>query len=75
MQFVMKSITKYVIESALKFVMLKNIKRIMVSRNLRQAHLLEVGMTKIPGEHETLFLVRHVGLRANFSSMKFSLGV
>ena len=53
----------------------KNIKKIMVSRNLRQAHLLEVGLTKIPGDHETLSIVRHVGLHVDFSSMKSSLGL
>ena len=36
-------VPKYILESTLKYVMLKNIKKIMVSRNLRQAHLLEVG--------------------------------
>ena len=44
----------------------------MVSRNLRQAHLLEVGLTKIMGDHETLSEVHHVGLHADFSSMKSS---
>ena len=34
--------------------------------NVRQAHLLEVGLTKIPGYHETLFIVCHVGLHINF---------
>ena len=34
----------------------------MVSQNLRRAYLLEVGLMKIPGDHETLSLVRHVGL-------------
>ena len=29
----------------------------MVSQNLRHTHLLEVGMTKIPEHHETLFIV------------------
>ena len=29
----------------------------MVSWNLCQAHLLEVGMTRIPGDHETLSIV------------------
>ena len=41
----------------------------MISRNLHQAHLLEVVVTKIPGDYETLIIVCHV----NFSSMKFSL--
>ena len=26
-----------------------------------------------PGDHETLFIIRHVGLHVNFSSMKSSL--
>ena len=47
----------------------------MVSRNLRQAHLLEVGLTKIPRGHETLSIVRHVGVHVDFSSMKSSLGL
>ena len=47
----------------------------MVSLNLCQAHLLEVGMTKIPGDHETLSIVRHVGLHVDFSSMNFCLGL
>ena len=47
----------------------------MVSRNLRQTHLLEVRQTKIPGDHETLSIVRHVGLHVDFSSMKSPLGL
>jgi hypothetical protein len=47
----------------------------MVSWNLHQAHFLEVGLTKILGDHETLSKVRHVGLRVDFSSMKYSLGL
>ena len=51
----------------------------MVSRNLRQAHLLEVGLMKIPGDRETLSIIRHVrlhvGLHVDFSSMKSSLGL
>ena len=47
----------------------------MVSRNLRQAHLLEVGLMEIPGNHETLSIIRHVGLHVDFSSMKSSLGL
>ena len=64
-------------ESILKYVMLKKktIKNIMVSRDLRQAHLLEVGLTKIPGDHETLSIIRHVGLHVDFSSMKSSSGL
>ena len=33
----------------------------MVSWDLCQAYLLEVGLTKIPGDHETLPIVCHVG--------------
>ena len=51
----------------------KKIKKAMVSWNLCQAHLLEVGMTKIPGDHESLSIVRHVGLHVYFSFMKSSL--
>jgi hypothetical protein len=32
----------------------------MVSRNFRQAHLLEVGLTQIPIDHAPLSIVRHV---------------
>ena len=47
----------------------------MVSHNLRQAHILEVGLTKIMGDHEILSIVRHVGLHVDFSYMKSSLGI
>ena len=47
----------------------------MVSQNLRQAHLLEVGLTKIPRDHETLSIVRHIRLRVDISSMKSCLGL
>ena len=47
----------------------------MVSRNLRQAHLSDVGLMRIPGDHKTLSIVRHVGLHLDFSSMKSSLGL
>ena len=53
----------------------KIFKKFMVSRNLRKANLLEVGLTKILGDHETLSIVRHVGIHVDFSSMKFSLGL
>ena len=53
----------------------KNIKKVMVSRNLRQAHLLEVGLTQIPVDHAPLSIVRHVGLHVDFSSTNFSLGL
>ena len=45
MQFVMKFVMKYA-------TMKKNIKKFMVSQNLRQAHHLEAGLTKIPGDHK-----------------------
>ena len=44
-------------------------KNVMVSQKLRHAHLLEVGLTQIPGDPETLSIVRHV----DFSSTKSSL--
>ena len=47
----------------------------MVSRNLCQAHLLVVGLTKILWDHETLSIVYHVELHVDFSSMKSSLGL
>ena len=50
-------------------------KKVTVSRNLRQAHLLEVSLKKIMGDHETLSKVRHVGLHVDFSFMKSSLGL
>ena len=49
MEFAFKSALKFV----MKFVMIKNIKKIMVSQNLHQARLLEVGLTKIPGDHDS----------------------
>jgi hypothetical protein len=52
-----------------------NIKKITVLRNLRHAHLLEVGMMKILGDHKTLSILRHVGFHVDFSSMKSSLGL
>ena len=53
----------------------KNIKKVMVSQNLRQTHLLEVDLTKTPRDHKTLIsIVRHVAKTPwNFSSMKSSL--
>ena len=47
----------------------------MVSQNLHQGHLLKVGLTKIPGDHETLSIVRHVGFHVDFPSMKSSLNL
>ena len=46
----------------------------MVSRNLRQAHLLEVGLMQIPVDHAPLSTTCHVGLHVDFSSTNFSLG-
>ena len=53
----------------------KNIKKVMVSQNVRQAHLLEVGLTQIPVDHAPLSIVRHVGLHVTFSSTNSSLGL
>ena len=47
----------------------------MVSRNFGQAHLQEVGLTYIPGGHDTSSIICHVGLHVEFSSMKSSLGL
>ena len=45
---VLEFILESVLEFVLKFVMLEKIfKKFMVSRNFRQAHLLEVGLTQI----------------------------
>ena len=40
----------------------KILKKTTVSWNFHHTHFLEVGLTKIPGDHETISLVRHVGL-------------
>jgi hypothetical protein len=53
----------------------KNIKKIMISRNFCQTHLLEVGLTQIPVDHAPLFIVCHVGLHVDFSSTNFLLGL
>jgi len=45
----------------------------MVFQNLHQTHLLEVGLTKTPRDHETLSIIRHVRLHVDFSFMKSSL--
>ena len=45
----------------------------MVSRNLFQAHLLEVGLTQIPVDHAPLSTTNHVGFHVDFSSTNFSL--
>ena len=49
----------------------KNIKKIMVSRNLHEAHLQEVGLTQIPVDRAPLSIVCHVGLHVDFSSTNF----
>ena len=72
----MESILDYVLEFAPQFVMLEaTIKKVTVSHNLCQVHLLEVGLTKISGDHETLSIVRHVGLHVDFSFMESSLSL
>jgi hypothetical protein len=38
------------------------------------AYLLEVAMMKIPTNHETLFIVYHVGIHVDFSLMIILLG-
>jgi hypothetical protein len=53
----------------------KNIEKVIVSRNLHQTHLLEVGMMQIPVDHTPLSIVRHVGPHVDFSSTNFSLGL
>ena len=70
----MESILKSTLKFVLKFVMLE---KILKNHCLPKfaLDLLEVGLTKIPGDHETLSIVRHVGLHVDFSSMKSSLGL
>ena len=46
----------------------------MVFRNLRRAHLLEVGLTQIPVDHAPLSTTCHVGLHVDFSSTNFFWG-
>ena len=53
----------------------KILKKVMVSHNFCQAHLLEVGLTQILGDHETLFIISHIGLHVDCSSMKSSLNL
>ena len=47
----------------------------MICRNLREAYLLEVGMSQIPTDHGALSTTCHVGLYVDFSSTNFSLGL
>jgi hypothetical protein len=49
----------------------KNIKKIMVSQNFCQTHLLEVGLTQIPIDHAPLSIVRHVGIHVDFHQQTF----
>ena len=51
----------------MKYAMLKKIlKKSRSAANLCWAHLLEVGLRQIPGDRETLSIVRHVGLHVDF---------
>ena len=52
------SIMESVLRSIMKYAMLDFFK-VTVSQILRQSHLLEVGLTQIPEDHETLSIVRH----------------
>jgi hypothetical protein len=75
MGVVLESILEFVLEYALQYV-LKSIvlEKIMVSRNFRQTHLLEVGLTQILVDHSPLSIVRHVGLHVDFSSINLFWG-
>ena len=79
LEFVTESILEFILEISLqyvmKFVVLENIQKVTVSRNLRQTHLLEAGLTEIPGDHKIISIIRHVGLLVDFSSMRSSLGL
>ena len=46
----------------------------IVYRNLCEAYLVEVGLTQITTNHDTLLIVCHVGIHVDFSSMIISLG-
>ena len=66
--YVLVSIMEFVMEHVLQSALLgKILRKVMVSWSLHQAHVLEV--------HETLSIVRHIGLHVDFSSMKSSLGL
>ena len=58
----------YVLKFALHYVM----KIVMLENNNKESHGL-MELVKIPGDHETLSIVHHVGLHVDFSSMKSSL--
>jgi hypothetical protein len=47
-------------------------KIVMLENNNKESHGL-MELVKIPGDHETLSIVHHVGLHVDFSSMKSSL--
>jgi hypothetical protein len=50
----------------------KHMKKILISGSLRQAYLLEVGLTQIPVDHAPLSTTCHVGLHVDFLSTNFS---
>ena len=52
----------------------KAIPTTMVCSNLCKIYLLEVRLKHILTNHETLIIVCHVGIHANFSSVTISLG-
>ena len=54
-----------VLEYALQFVLKSDL---LEKKNIKKIHGL-------PGDHETLSTVRHVGLHVDFSSTKSSLGL
>src|ERR1700738_3989491 len=61
---------EFALHFVLKYVMLDFFyKKVIVYRNLCQAHLLEVGLTQIPVDHAPLSTTCHVGLHVDFSSM------
>ena len=66
LEFILESNMEYALQHVLKLVLLEKI--------LKKNHgLLKVGMMKIPGDHATLSIVRHVRLHIDFSSTKSSL--
>ena len=68
---VLGSLMEFFLESALKNChAIKDIKKFTVCHNLHHAHLLEGGPTKIPEDHETLSIVRHVRLHVDFEGLK-----
>ena len=61
-----------ILEFTLQFVLLE---KIVISKNLYQAHLLEVDLTQIPVDHAPLPTTCHVGLHVDFSSTNFFLNL